>query len=57
MTSMSIFASGRIKAMWDIDKHIVSQINSIQFIHSALVMVHEVKQYIHVQFKNQRYIL
>lgn len=54
---MCDFASGRIKAMWDIDKHIVSQINSIQFIHSTLVMMHEVKQYIHVQFKNQKYIL
>lgn len=54
---MSIFASGKIKAMWDIDKHIVSQINSIQFIHSTHEMVHEVKQYLHVKFKNQRYIL
>lgn len=57
MTSMSIFASGKIKAMWDIDKHIVSQINSIQFIHSTHEIVHEVKQYLHVKFKNQRYIL
>lgn len=41
---MCDFASGRIKAMWDIDKHIVSQINSIQFFHSTYEMVHEVKQ-------------
>lgn len=55
---MCDFASGRIKAMWDIDKHNVSQINySIQFIHSTHEMVHEVKQYLHVKFKNQRYIL